>query len=483
MGSDLCWQSLAELSRLLAQGAVSSREIVAAYLDRITRLDARLHAYADVYRDSALALAQSADRERRNGTTHGPLHGLPIAIKDLLHICGQVTGAGSKSRPYGIAAQTATAAERLFAAGMIPLGKTHLVEFAFGGWGRNAPLGAPWNPWDTTTQRVAGGSSSGSAVAVAAGLAPAAIGSDTGGSIRIPASLCGLTGFKPTYGLISLAGVFPLATTLDSLGPLARTVDDAALLLEAMAGPDRLDPATLAAPRVDWAPALAAGPDLRGARITALAVEQFHWPALPEVLCARAAAMATLRELGADVEEARIPFDLEDAMLRNGRIIAAEAYALHRPYIEDETLEIDPWVRTRTLAGKPISAAEYLDEQARRKQAAARFGTWMLGRDALLTPTVPITALPLADVDEATSPLATFTRAANYFGACGLSLPAGSSAEGLPIGIQLIGAPFADATLVRLGRAFQSVTDWHMRRPDLSAWERDSGLGGSGSLR
>src|SRR5208283_2509722 len=169
MGSDLCWQSLAELSRLLAQGAVSSREIVAAYLDRITRLDARLHAYADVYRDSALALAQSADRERRNGTTHGPLHGLPIAIKDLLHIRGQVTGAGSKSRPYGIAAQTATAAERLFAAGMIPLGKTHLVEFAFGGWGRNAPLGAPWNPWDTTTQRVAGGSSSGSAVAVAAG--------------------------------------------------------------------------------------------------------------------------------------------------------------------------------------------------------------------------------------------------------------------------------------------------------------------------
>jgi aspartyl-tRNA(Asn)/glutamyl-tRNA(Gln) amidotransferase subunit A len=471
MESDLCWQSLTELSRLLARGSVSSREIVAAYLDRIARLDPRLHAYVDVYRDSALTLAESADRERRGGTARNPLHGLPIAIKDLLHIRGRVTGAGSKSRPHGIADETATAAERLFAAGMIPLGKTHLVEFAFGAWGRNAPLGAPWNPWDTATQRVAGGSSSGSAAAVAAGLAPAAIGSDTGGSIRIPASLCGLTGFKPTYGLISLAGVFALATTLDSLGPLSRSVDDAARLLEAMAGPDPRDPATLAAPSVDWANALAAEPHLGGVRITALAVEQFQWPALPEVLSARADAMATLRMLGASVEEACVPFDLEEVMQRNGRIIAAEAYALHRAYIEDEALEIDPWVRRRMLAGKGISAADYLDELAQRRQTAARFGTWMRDREALLTPTLPITAVPLADVDEALSPLATFTRAVNYFGACGLSLPAGWSAQHLPIGMQLIGAPFADATLIRLGRAFQSVTDWHMRRPDLSAWE------------
>jgi len=471
MESDLCWQPLTELSRLLARGSVSSREIVATYLDRITRLDPRLHAYVDVYRDTALTLAESADRERRSGATRGSLHGLPIAIKDLLHVRGRVTSAGSKSRPHGIAEETATAAERLFTVGMIPLGKTHLVEFAFGAWGRNAPLGAPWNPWDTTMQRVAGGSSSGSAVAVAAGLAPAAVGSDTGGSIRIPAALCGITGFKPTYGLISLAGVFALATTLDSLGPLTRSVDDAARLLEAMAGPDPRDPATLAAPRVDWAAALAAGPDLSGVHITALAVEQFQWPTLPEVLSARADAMATLRRLGARVEEACVPFDLEDVMLRNGRIIAAEAYALHRPYIEDEALEIDPWVRKRMLAGRGISAAEYLDELAQRKQTAARFSTWMRGRDALLTPTLPITAVPLDEVNEATSPLATFTRAVNYFGACGLSLPAGCSAQGLPIGIQLVGAPFAEATLTRLGRAFQSVTNWHMRRPDLSAWE------------
>jgi aspartyl-tRNA(Asn)/glutamyl-tRNA(Gln) amidotransferase subunit A len=469
--SDLIGQSLTALSRLLARGAVSSHEIVVAYLDRIARLDSHLHAFVEVYGDSARTQAHNADSERRSGTVRGSLHGLPVALKDLLHLQGRLTGAGSKSRPHGVATETSSAAQRLFAAGMIALGKTHLVEFAFGAWGRNAPLGAPWNPWDTTTHRVAGGSSSGSAVAVAAGLAPVAIGSDTGGSIRIPASLCGLTGFKPTYGLISLAGVFPLATTLDSLGPLTHTVDDAGRLLGAMAGPDPRDPATRLAPPIDWEAALATEPDLRGMRITALAVEQFQWPALADVLAARADAMATFRALGATVEEARVPFDLDDVMQRNGRIIAAEAYALHRAYVEDEALEIDPWVRKRILAGKAITASEYRDELAQRKQTAAHFNAWMRDRDALLTPTLPITAVPLGDVDESTSPLATFTRAVNYFGACGLSLPAGLSTAGLPIGMQLVGAAFADATLIRLGRAFQSLTDWHLRRPDLSAWD------------
>ncbi len=472
MLNELHWSSLTDLARQLASGALSSREIVAAYLHRIAALDERLHAFVDVYRDSALAAARDADRERQAGKLRGPLHGLPIALKDLLHVRGRMTTAGSKSRPHGVADETATAVERLLAAGMVPLGKTHLVEFAFGGWGRNEPMGAPWNPWDTTTHRVAGGSSSGSAVAVAAGLAPAAIGSDTGGSIRIPASLCGLTGFKPTYGVVSLAGVFPLATTLDSLGPLSRSVDDAALLLAAMAGRDPRDAATLAAPRIDFADALATEPDLRGMRVTALPVEDFSWPTDPAVLAAREAAIATLTKLGARIDEAPAPFDLHDVMVRNGRIIAAEAYALHRSYIADEALAIDPWVRKRTLAGKDISSADYLEELAVRKRFAAAFAEWMRGRDALLTPTLPITATLLAEVDESTTPLATFTRAVNYVGACGLSLPAGFSPDGLPIGMQLIGAPFADATLVRMGRAFQAVTDWHLRRPDLSAWER-----------
>jgi aspartyl-tRNA(Asn)/glutamyl-tRNA(Gln) amidotransferase subunit A len=468
--TDASFPPLSELARGLAAGALSSREIVKGCLDRIAAFDTRLHAFIDVYRDNALNAADMADRQRAAGRVCGPLHGLPIAIKDLVHIRGHMTTAGSRDRPFGIADETSFAWERLQTAGMIALGKTHLVEFAFGGWGRNAPMGAPWNPWDTSTHRVAGGSSSGSAVAVAAGLAPAAIGSDTGGSIRIPAALCGLTGLKPTYGLISLAGVFPLATTLDSLGPIAHDVDDVALLTASMAGADARDPATLAAPAIDFASVLNASPDIRGMRITALAVEQFPAQATSAVLRARDDAITTLRGLGAIVEEARVPIDFQDVMVKSGRIIAAEAYALHRAYIEDESLVFDAWVRKRMLGGKPISATEHVELLSGHARAASAYADWMRGRDALLTPTLPITAIPLNDVDEATTPLATFTRAGNYLRACALSLPAGLDADGLPIGVQLMGGPFGDATLIRLGRAFQQVTDWHLRRPDLSAW-------------
>src|SRR5206468_7425259 len=245
------------------------------FLARIAAIDGRLHAYIDVYDDEARALAKAADLERDAGVVRGPLHGLPIALKDLLHFAPHPTTAGSKSWLGRKSDLTATVVARLLAAGMIPLGKTHMVEFAFGGWGRNEPMGAPWNPWDLATHRVAGGSSSGSAVAVAAGLVPAAIGSDTGGSVRIPAALCGITGLKTTFGLISLYGAVPLSTTLDSIGPLAHTVDDVALLTAAMAGPDAHDAATLAAPRVTFDEALGRAPDLRGMRIACLSREQF----------------------------------------------------------------------------------------------------------------------------------------------------------------------------------------------------------------
>jgi len=465
MPNDLPFHSLTALARLLGRGETSSRAIVEACLARIDALDPHLHAFVDVYRDTALAAADAADRERRTGAARGPLAGLPIALKDLFHIEGRQTTAGSKSWLGRISDHTATAVLRLTAAGMIPLGKTHMVEFAFGGWGRNQPMGAPWNPWDNATHRVAGGSSSGSAVAVAGGLCPAAIGSDTGGSIRIPAALCGLTGLKPTYGRVSLHGAVPLSGTLDSIGPLARSVEDAALLTAAMSGPDPRDPATLIAPRGDLEAALAGEADIRGVRITALAPEAFPAYTLPDVIRAYQAAIVALRALGARVDTAPFPLDFEDMMVRNGRIIAAEAYALHRAYIEDTSLDIDPWVRRRVLGGKAVSAADYIDLLAARQRASAQFAAWMRDRDALLTPTLPITATPLADVDEALTPLATWTRTANYLGACALSLPAGFSAEGLPIGVQVTGAAFADAMLVRIGRAFQQATDWHLRRP------------------
>jgi aspartyl-tRNA(Asn)/glutamyl-tRNA(Gln) amidotransferase subunit A len=352
---------------------------------------------------------------------------------------------------------------------MIPLGKTHMVEFAFGGWGRNQPMGAPWNPWDPATHRVAGGSSSGSAVAVAAGLAPAAIGSDTGGSIRIPASLCGLTGLKPTYGLVSLNGAVPLSATLDSIGPLARSTEDAGLLVAAMAGPDPADAATLSAPAVDFSAALASNRGLRGLRITALAPDRFPPYVSPDIARATSEATATLRDLGASISVEEVPLDFDQIAHANGRIIAAEAWRLHRAYIEDAALDIDPWVRSRIVGGKSVTDAEYGDLIARRRPAMIAFAEWMRGRDALLTPTLPITAVPVVDVDEATAPLATFTRVANYVGACALSLPAGFSASGLPIGVQLLGAPFADATLVRIGLGFQAATSWHRQRPPARA--------------
>ena len=471
MPNDLPFHSLTELSGLLGSGEATSREIVGACLARIAAFDDRLHAFVDVYRDSAEACAEAADLERRAGVVRGPLHGLPIALKDLFHLAGRQTTAGSKSWCGRTSDHTATVVRRLVAAGMIPLGKTHMVEFAFGGWGRNEPMGAPWNPWDTATHRVAGGSSSGSAVAVAAGLAPAAIGSDTGGSVRIPASLCGLTGLKTTWGLISLANVVPLSPTLDTVGPLTRTVEDAALLTAAMAGPDPEDPGTLTAPRLDFAAALAGKADLRGMRITCLALEQFPPAVAPDVLRVLGATIAVLRDLGALVDEESCPFDFEHLMVQNGRLIAAEAYAVHRAYIADPMLTIDPWVRKRMLSGKGIDAADYIDLLGERRREAARFADWMRGRDALLTPTLPITATPVDEVDEATTPLATFTRAANYLGACALSLPAGFCAESMPIGMQFVGAPFAETTLIRIGRGFQGATDWHLRRPVLSAWE------------
>ncbi len=468
---------LADLARRLARGETTSHAIVAACFERIDRLDGWLHAFVDVWRDEALARAEAADRERRAGRPRGPLDGLPVALKDLLHVAGRQTTAGSKSWRGRTSDHTATAVARLIDAGMIPLGKTHMVEFAFGGWGRNAPMGAPWNPWDSRIHRVAGGSSSGSAVAVAAALAPVALGSDTGGSIRIPASLCGITGFKPTYGLVSLQGAVPLSTSLDSIGPLARTVEDAALIVAATAGADPDDAATLGAPRVDFAAALAREPDIRGLRIAVLSPERFPPYTEPAIARATRDAADLLAGLGAIVVPAEVPLDFDALAAANGRIIAAEAWAVHRAYIEDRALDIDPWVRRRVIEGKDVTAQEYEALRVARQRAMDIFADWMRERDALLTPTLPITTIAIEEVDEATTPLAAFTRAANYVGACALSLPAGFSPVGLPIGVQLVGAPFADATLVRIGRAFQAATDWHLRHPVLSASGPERGDG------
>jgi len=380
-------------------------------------------------------------------------------LKDLLEIDGRATSVGSALWRERRSTQTAVVVERLLAAGMVILGKTQMVEFAFGGWGANPKLGTPWNPWDLATHRVPGGSSSGSGVAVAAGLAPAAIGSDTGGSVRIPASLNGITGLKTTGGLISLRGAFPLSSTLDTIGPMTRTVEDSALLTTAMAESERR--AGLAAPP-------SGSNSLEMMRIIVLPPDQAPIAVDPAVNAAVDEARRVLTSLGARVIERRLPFDFGDLMRRNGQLIAAEAYSVHRAYVEDAALPIGPWVRARLMSGKAISAADYVDTLAHRRAACETWSAWMSDADALLTPTLPIGACRVEEVDEATTPLASFTRAGNYLDACALSLPAGFAAGGLPVGVQLLAKAFDEATLLHMGRAFQRATDWHLRTPDLA---------------
>jgi aspartyl-tRNA(Asn)/glutamyl-tRNA(Gln) amidotransferase subunit A len=454
----LPFRSLTLLSTMLARGETTSREIVDACLARIEGLDARLHAFVEVYADDARKLAQAADLEREAGVNRGPLHGLPVALKDLLEMEGRQTTAGSCSWRGRISDHTATCVTRLLDAGMIPLGKTHLVEFAFGGWGRNEAMGAPWNPWDPARHRVAGGSSSGSAVAVAAGLAPAAIGSDTGGSVRIPAALCGITGLKTTFGLVSLHGAVPLSTLLDTIGPMAHTVEDCALLTAAMAEGDR---------GKAIAEAASGAIDVRGMRVAILSSSQFPTFIDADVVRARDEAIAVLSDAGAELVEVPGPITFDEIAGRLGKLLAAEAYALRGGLAENAATKMDSWVRKRILGGKDISATEFITGMHAMQAAQSAFARWMRDWDALLTPTLPITATPLAEVDESTAPLAAFTRAVNYLGGCGLSLPAGFSRSKLPVGVQLAGAPFAEATLVRLGRAFQRATEWHLARPSV----------------
>ena len=467
--SDLAFSTLTDLAKGLAKKTYSSEEITREYLTRIQKGDKTLHAYVSVNADSAIEQARAADLRRASGYTLSPLDGLPIAVKDLCDIEGQITTGGSQGQVDRRSPTTCTAIERLMRGGMVMLGKTHMVEFAFGGFGTNPVMGTPHNPWDLATHRVPGGSSSGSGVAVAAGLAPAAIGSDTGGSVRIPAALNGITGLKTTCGLISLHGALPLSGTLDSIGPMTRDTRDAALLTALMAGADPLDPTTLNRPLFQWKePAQTAKP-LQGMRIALIPPAQYPIQMGADVLRLLDDSRRVLVDLGAQVIDKPFPFDFKDMMMRNGAIIAAEAFAIHQDYIDDMNKPFGEFVRKRVQSGSKISAADYIHAMAAHRRAIAQWTDWMGNVDALLSPCAPMGAMPLTEVDESLTPMASFTRAGNYLGACGMSLPAGFADNGMPIGMQILGKPFDDATLLKIGVAFQHATDWHLARPKLAA--------------
>lgn len=458
--------TLVELGAGLAAKRFSSREIVDSLLARIEKADGKLHAFTEVYASEARALADAADTARGSGFPLGPLHGLPVAYKDLCDIAGRVGTGGSKMLERRVASETSNTVERLTAAGMVPLGKLHMVEFAFGGWGTNPLMGAPWNPWDLATHRVPGGSSSGTGVAVAARLAPAGIGSDTGGSVRIPSAFNGLVGLKVTFGRIGLHGTILLSWTFDSIGPMARSVEDCALMLNALAAPDARDPTTLGQPLEDFTLATRPG-SIEGMRVAMPDTNQLPSLMHEDVIKAWQAAGLTFESLGAVVEAVRVPDWFFDLSRPAGTLIASEAYALHRDYIEDTSKPIGPAVRSRALAAKGLPTAAYSEELRAVATRRRAFAGWIAPYDALLLPTVAVPAIPLAEVDESSPIPGYLTRPGNYLGLCGLAMPAGHS-NGLPLGIQIVGKPFAEGTVLRLGKAFQDATDHHRRAPDLS---------------
>src|SRR5436305_5470577 len=436
--TDPTYQPAHQLAAEIAARRLSPVDIVEAFLARIARLDGKLHAYIDVYGDDARLAAEAADKAIRSGHSVGPLHGVPIALKDLIDLEGRVTTGGAMPWRELRSPLTASSARRLIAPGMTVLSNTHTVEFAMGGGGTNHHPGTPWNPWDPEVPGTPGGSSSGTGVAVSSGMAPWGIGTDTGGSVRLPASWCGLSGLKTTIGRVSTYGILPLAPSLDTPGPMARSVEDAALLYSVMQGADPLDPRTLSAPPpADPMPDMRRG--VRGLRLARIP-EAEREGCTPEMLAAYDAALELLARQGAEIVNIPLPCRFADATTATGRIIGSEAYTLIGELVDNMALPIDEAVRPRIQLGRGIGAREYLAALAERDRMKQSFLAALDGIDRLLTPTTQTPAVPVASVDQSTTP-AHFTRFVNLLELCALSIPNGFTRTGLPLSLQIICRP------------------------------------------
>jgi aspartyl-tRNA(Asn)/glutamyl-tRNA(Gln) amidotransferase subunit A len=467
--ADLFFTPMTELGRLIATKAVSPVEVVRAHLDRIAALDGDLRAYITVTAEPALQAARQAEAALVAGQPLGPLHGVPYALKDLYDTAGLRTTGGSKVLADRVPAADATVTRRLAQAGGILLGKLNMVEFAYGPEGLNPHYGHARNPWDRAVHRMAGGSSSGSGVAVAAGLAPGTLGSDTGGSIRIPASLCGITGLKPTYGRVSRAGVLPLAWSMDHVGPMTRSAADCALMLGAIAGYDPADASTSVLPVPDYGAALTG--EVKGLRIGLLR-GFFLDGSTPEVRTAVETAARTLASAGAVVDEVSLP-TMQHVGPAALAIVAVEALAYHADLLRTRAADYDPEVARRLRLGAYVSGLHYVKAQQVRALVRDEVDAALAKRDVLLAPSTPITApavgegqVQLGDgPSDVRSALIRFTRPFNLSGHPACALPCGFTASGLPVGMQIVGRPFDEATVLRAADAYQRLTDFHTRRP------------------
>ena len=424
-----------------------------AALDRIARHNEALHAFVTVNPAHARAQAVYEDSMAALGRPAGPLAGMVVGIKDIIDVAGLPTGGGSFTRDGAApAAEDAEVVKRLRAAGAVVAGKTHTVEYAFGGWGTNVSLGAPRNPWDMTTHRVPGGSSNGTAVAVAAGLVPAGLGTDTGGSIRVPASFSGLVGLKTTAGLLPTSGVLPLSNRFDTVGPMARTVADTARLFAALLAGD--------APRIVGGTAFAADPlaklaqGIKGLRIGVLQAPEVTLH--PDTARVYAETQALLTKLGAVLTPATMPRPMTEYLAALGGLISIEAYHFYETLVNAEPCRLGAPVAGRMRAARNIPAPWLLDEMARQRAQIAATAEIFSGIDALLTPATPFPAPPLAEADEATSP-ATFTRFVNYLDLAGIALPMGLSAENTPVGMQIVVPGFHEVRALQVAAAMEAA--------------------------
>ncbi|WP_241073401.1 amidase [Achromobacter insuavis] len=459
-----------ELARAIRAGELSSRQVATHFLDRIARAP-DLAAYSVVTAERALAQADAADRLLAAGISMGPLHGVPVAVKDSVQWAGTIASGGSQARRDIVSDETSAAVRGLSAQGMVILGKTRMTEFAFGLSGQNPTQGTARNPWDAVTARAPGGSSSGAGVAVAAGLAPLALGGDTGGSVRAPAALNGVVGFKPSSGVISRAGCLPLSDTLDVLGPIARSVADARLLTQALAGPDIDDAATLALPAACIA-ALRRPAARRGSAVAVLAPQAWPAPLADEGLRIWHEAQERLDQAGHTPETWHPPASLSFARMAddNSLVLAYEAYRYFGALAEDPAQPLWEVVRARIAAGGRIAQADYEAALLRRQADMATFAAAMQGIDALLMPACDQAAQALDAADVRHTGLGKLLRPANFLGAAAIALPAGFDQEGMPLAVQLLAPAGGDAALLDCAATLEPVLAPAVWSPDLSAW-------------
>ena len=463
--------TLATLAARIRAREISPVEVTEACLARITALGPQLHAFVHVDAEAALRTARVREAEVKAGRARGPLHGIPLAHKDLFVWGGRAASCGTAVPEYFRAEPDATAVTRLESAGAITLGRLNLSELALGPFGDNAHHGDAETPW--RPGHCAGGSSSGSGTAVAAGLVFGALGTDTGGSIRLPAACCGVVGLKPTYGRVSRAGAMPLSWSLDHVGPLARTVRDAAILLGVIAGTDGRDATASARPVPDYVAAL--DRPIAGLRVGV--PERYYGEDLAgEVRAAVQAAVERLRGLGAEVVECALP---DPALLNDvANVIArCESAAVHTRMVRESPHTLQPAVRARLEIGLHVSAHDYLQATRLRARAARTFVEDVFARvDVLVAPTIPepapaLSAVKAGSTDEIVRRMGRFSRLTRPWNALGLpalSVPCGFSPDGRPLGLQLIGRPFDEATLLRAGHAYEQAAGWWRRRPPLA---------------